>query len=158
MLRTFLILAALAPVIGAQTATAPETPPIEVTGQISQIDSQVWAGFNAGPGLFMSVRNVSAHGIRGYVYETVFTDAETGKALSHSRQHSTYKRPSSGVALAAGAIDASGKPYEVPASQSGIPAQFSFKVDLVIFDDGSTWGPGQLRLSKTLLTRIAAAN
>jgi hypothetical protein len=157
MLRSLLLLAALAPIIGAQSANAPEASPIEVTGQISQIDPQAWAGFDAGPGLFMSVRNVSARGICGYVYETVFTDAETGKPLAH-RQHSMYKKASLGVALSAGAIDLSGKPYNVPASQSGIPALFSFKVDLVIFDDGSTWGPGQLPLSKTLLARIAAAN
>jgi hypothetical protein len=157
VLRTFLIFAALAPVIGAQTAGAPETSPIEVTGQISQIDPQVWVGFDAGPGLFMSVRNVSARGIRGYVYETVFTDAGTGKRLGQ-RQHSTYKKPSLGMALTAGAIVPSGKPYDVPAAPSGITAQYSFQVDLVIFDDGSTWGPGQLRLSKILLTRIAAAN
>ena len=91
MLRTILILAVFAPHAFAQSASAPEGSPIEVTGLVSPINPQEWAGFKAGPGLFMTVRNTSGRNILGFAFETTFTDPETGKAMVSLSQGSTVR-------------------------------------------------------------------
>lgn len=155
MLRWCLTVLVLLPVISAQTPST-DPAPIEVTGRISAIDPQVWPGFNNGPGLFMTVQSASARGIQGYVFETTFTDPANGERVEH-RLHSTYKRPSLGVALAPGAKQDVGKPYPVPITAGGVPSDYSFTVDLVIFDDGTTWGPAKTIGAKQLLSRVQGA-
>jgi hypothetical protein len=152
MLRTVLALAAFALIAGAQTPTS-DPSPIEVTATISRIDPQVWAGFPEGPGLFMTVKNISKRGIQGYAYQTIFTDPISGKRLE-VRGHSAYKQPSLGVALAADASSPDPKPYKVPITAFGAQTSSSFTVDLVVFDDGTTWGPAQTTVGKQLLERI----
>jgi hypothetical protein len=144
-MRELFLWAALAPLICAQTAA-----PIEVMGHVAQIDTQI-TGLKPGPGLFMTIRNVSGRSIQGFVYQTVFTDPSTGERLMCCSSHSEYKQPSLGVALAPGRSTDAPKPYHLPLTQSGSAAQYSFTVDLVVFDDGSTWGPGQLTASKQFL-------
>jgi hypothetical protein len=154
MLLTILIVAVLVPQTLAQSAGAPERPPIEVTGQISPIDPHEWAGFKAGPGLFMKVRNVSGRNILGFAFETAFTNPETGKAMA-VREHGAFRPVSRGISLPSGASKPNPKPYQIPVTSSGVPARYSFTVDLVIFDDGTTWGPTKLEVSQALLVRLA---
>lgn len=153
MLRPCVAVLALLPIISAQTPSA-DPAPIEVTGKISAIDTQVWQGFSEGPGLFMTVRNVSGRGIQGYAFETIFTDPASGERVGPHRSHSTYKQPSLGVALASGAKQEVAKPYPVPITAYGAPGNCSFNIDLVVFEDGTTWGPGQSSSAKQLLSRI----
>jgi hypothetical protein len=152
MRRSCLTVLALLPSISAQTPST-DPVPIEVTGKISAIDTQVWQDFREGPGLFMTVQNVSGRGIQGYAFETTFTNPASGEPVEY-RSHSTYKQPSLGVALGPGAKQEVPKPYPVPITASGVPTNYSFTVDLVIFDDGTTWGPAKTQASKQLLTRI----
>ncbi len=156
MLRSFLPVLAFLPIIGAQTPSK-DPIPIEVTGKISAIDTQVWHGFREGPGLFMTVQNVSGRGIQGYVFETTFTGPAGGERLGPHRSHSTYRQPSLGVALAPGAKQDLPKPYPVPMTSYGLPVNYSFNVDLVVFEDGTTWGPGKSPSAKQLLSRIQGA-
>ena len=153
MLRSCVTVLALLPTISAQ-APSTDPAPIEVTGKISAIDTQVWQGFSEGPGLFTTVQNVSGRGIQGYAFETTFTDAASGERIGPHRSHSTYKQPSLGVALASGAKQELAKPYPVPLAAYGVPGNFYFNIDLVVFEDGTTWGPGKSSSAKQLLSRI----
>ena len=155
MLRTVLILAALVPAVGAQTPPA-ERAPIDITGKVSAIDPQLWPGFSTGPGLFMTIQNVSARGIQGCVYETFFTSPKSGRHLER-REHSAYRPPSLGGLLPPGANMAVDKPYQIPMAAPGIAANYSFNVDLVVFEDGTTWGPAKTGAAKQLLSRIQRA-
>jgi hypothetical protein len=156
MLRSCLTVLALLPIISAQTPST-DPVPIEVTGKISAIDTQVWQGFSQGPGLFMTVQNVSGRGIQGYAFETTFTDPASGERVGPRRSHSTYKQPSLGVALAPGAKQEAPKPYPVPITSYGVPGNHSFNIDLVVFEDGTTWGPGKSRSAKQLLSQFQGA-
>jgi hypothetical protein len=156
MLRSCLTVLALLPIISAQTPST-DPAPVDVTGKISAIDTQVWQGSREGPGLFMAARNISGRGIRGYAFETIFTDAGSGERVGPRMSHSTYKEPQLGVALTPGAQQDLVKPYSVPITESGIPAIYSFNIDLVVFEDGSTWGPGKTQAARQLLSRIQGA-
>ena len=158
MLRACLIALLLLPVLNAQTprtAKPTEKVPIEFTAKISPVDPQKWVGFPEGPGLFMTVENVSGRGVQGYVYETVFTDPASGQRVEHLT-HSTNKPPSLGVLLEPGAKTDAPKPYHVPIAPSGLQASYSFVVDFVVFEDGSTWGTDMTQDAKKL-ARIRAA-
>jgi hypothetical protein len=92
MLRSFVIAAALLPVIGAQTvSTAPA--PLEVTGSLVPT--------TGGPVLSATIQTNSDRAIQGFVYETIFTDAETGRLIS-TWPRGCYKKPSSGTVFAPG--------------------------------------------------------
>jgi hypothetical protein len=131
-----------------------KTSPVEVRALVSPIDPHEWAGFKAGPGLFMEVRNVSGRNILGFAFETTFTNPETGKAMA-KREHGAFRPASRGISLPSGASKPNPKPYQLPVTSSGTPASYSFRVDLVIFDDGTTWGPAKLEVSQALLARLA---
>jgi hypothetical protein len=49
------------------------------------------------------------------------------------------------------------KPYPLRITAKGVPANYSFTVDLVMFDDGTTWGPAKTQAGKQLLSRIQGA-
>lgn len=104
----------------------------------------------------MTVKNVSGRGIQGYAFETTFTDPASGERVEH-RLHSTYKPASLGVGVAPGAKQDEVKPYPVPLTASRVQANYSFAVDLVIFDDGTTWGPAKTQAGKQLLAKIQGA-
>jgi hypothetical protein len=157
MFRVCLIFAAFWPLTSTPQAPATEPAPIEVTGRVSAIDPQIWIGFDSGPGLFMTVQNVSARGMQGYVYETIFTDPASGTLVEH-RSHSAYRQPSLGVSLPAGGKEQVVKPYPVRITASGVPANYSFDVDLVVFEDGTTWGPAKTQAARQLLSRVQGAS
>ncbi|HTS76908.1 MAG TPA: hypothetical protein VMG40_11925 [Bryobacteraceae bacterium] len=148
MLGRFLPLLAFLPALGAQTQ------PIEVTASIAPIDPTKWVGFKEGRGLFMFVRNTSGRDIQGFALEARFTDPQTGKPLGGHRGHSEFNPRSNGL-LAPGATKPLVRPYPVPVTASGAPGAYAFSVDLVIFEDGTTWGPGRTPMARKLLQQIA---
>jgi hypothetical protein len=95
ILRTILIVAVLAQHALAQSAGAPESSPIEVRGLVSSIDPHEWAGFKAGPGLFMDVRNISGRNILGFAFETTFNNPESGRVMA-VREHGAFHLPQGG--------------------------------------------------------------
>jgi hypothetical protein len=127
---------------------------IEVTGLVSPIDPHEWAGFKAGPGLFMKVRNISGQDILEFAFETTFTSPETGRTMAAPREHGAFRPASRRISLPSGASKPNPKPYQLPVT-SGMPARYSFTVALVIFDDGTTWDPAKLEVSGALLMRLA---
>jgi hypothetical protein len=102
----------------------------------------------------MKVRNISGRNILGFAFETTFTNPETGKTMA-VREHGAFRPASRGISLPSGAGKPNPKPYQLPATPSGMPARYSFTVDLVIFDDGTRWGPAKLEVSEALLLRLA---
>jgi hypothetical protein len=150
MFRTFVVIAALLPVAGAQTPST-DPAPMNVIGHI------VWP-HTGRPELSMTLQNTSARGIQGYFYEAIFTDPETGKLISTSGPIGSYRSLGSGVLVAAGAETPSDAPVvkPLPIAGSGVPANYSFNVDLVFFDDGTTWGPAKAAGAQQLLAQIAA--
>ena len=154
MIRTILILAVLGGQALAQTAGAPESSPVEVTGLVAPIDPHDGAGLKAGPGLFMTVRNTSGRNILGFAFETTFTNPATGKVIG-GHEHGAFRPASRGISLPPGGSKPNPKPYQLPVTSAGTPAGYSFRVDLVIFEDGSTWGPAKLDVSQSLLKRLA---
>jgi hypothetical protein len=156
MLRTVTILVVVASHAFAQPAAVLDSSPIEVTGVVSPIDPHEWAAFKAGPGLFMKVRNISGRNILGFAFETKFINPETGKAMAAPREHGAFRPASRGISLPPGASKPNPKPYQLPVTSSGMPAEYSFTVDLVIFEDGTRWGPAKLEVSQALLLRLAS--
>jgi hypothetical protein len=162
MLRQIVIAAAFLRAVCAQTVST-EPAPLEVTGSV--------VASAAGPTLAATIQTKSAQPIQGFVYETIFTDAETGKLIS-TWPRGCYRKPSSGIVLAAedgplrsgclrnrapaGAVVATGTgpavsiPLPVPQSASGTPAKYSFNIDLVFFKDGTTWGPAKTLAAQSL--------
>jgi len=154
MLRTILILAVLVPHALAQPAGVPESPAIEVTGVVSPINPHEWRGFRAGPGLFVTVRNLSGRNILGFAFQTTFTNPANGKVMD-VREHAAFRPASRGISLPSDASKPNPKPYQLPVTALGWAANYSFKIDLVIFSDGTTRGPAKLVVSQNLLLRLA---
>jgi hypothetical protein len=140
--------------ISLATIVAQTPGPIEVTGSVSPIDTHKWVGFQEGPGLYMAVKNTSGRAVSGIVFETIFTDTASGARLPGRHEHTTYKSPENGILIAPNASMSEPKPYPLPVTPSGSAANYSFTVDLVVFEDGSTWGPAKTRAATQLLRRI----
>lgn len=155
MFRAFLILGTFVLVLGAQDPqTVPS--PVEVTGKISSVDSQTSPEFGDKPGLFMTIKNVSSRDIQAYTIEAIFTDPQTGTRIEH-QTHSARKLPTLGPLITAGAQMEGPKPYSAPRTAAGSDAKVSFNIDLVVFEDGTTWGPGNTRAAKELIARVQGA-
>ena len=154
MLRTLLVVATLVPIAGAQTPAA-DSAPLVVTGYIASVDTQAFPGFPSGYGLFMTIRNTSTRGILGYLCQTVFTDKETGKPIS-LRPEPIAQFQSAPVLLGPGSEMRIDRPYPVAMSTFGVLPNYSFSIDVVLFEDGTTWGPAKTAAAKTLLAQIAA--
>lgn len=137
--------------LGAQTA--PDTAPIVMTATIGPVDPQARPDFRSAWGIFMFVRNISDRPIEAYVYHSLLTDPETGAILERS-SHGGHKDPSLGAAIESGATLAEPRPYPLRLTASGVPANRSFTIDLVVFEDGSTWGPADTNAAKNMLRRI----
>jgi hypothetical protein len=164
MFRLVLVISALLPIVGGQTP-ATDTTPLEVTGYISPVDRQAWPGFTSEYGIFVTIRNTSGRGIRGYVWQMIVTDPDTGKPTSRTETMFQYQSPSlrgapapgsGGVLLVPSAETHLTKPYPVTLGGSGTLPHYSFNVDLVFFEDGTTWGPARSYAAKTWLAQIAA--
>jgi len=97
----------------------------------------------------MTVRNTSGRNILGFAFKTTFTDPETGKAMAASREHGAFRPASRGISLPPGSSKPNPKPYQLPVTSSGMPATYSFIVDLVIFDDGTKWAPRNWKYRKS---------
>lgn len=171
MIRAIAIAAAFAAAAAAQTPS-PDAAPITVSGRIDSTTGT--------PKLVESVQNTTTRAIRGFAYVTTFTEPETGKVIS------TWNRacvridsnpalnpgpgvpvpsgcknglPSQGLVIASGAgPEPIGRPLSVPTTSSGAAANYTFTVDLVVFTDGTTWGPAKTGPAKVILLRLNAQN
>lgn len=139
MFRTFVLIAAILPVLSAQTPA-----PIDVTAHMT------WPVASA-PELSITLQNMSGRNIQGYTLMVVFTDPDTGVAIQRE-PISVYRSPGLGTMLDPG--DQKPVIKSVPLGSSGMPANYTFDLDLVFFDDGTTWGAAQTGAAKAQLAMV----
>lgn len=150
MLRSAMAALALLSAIHAQNP-----PPIEVIGRIAPLDPETSKRSGRdGPGVYTTVKNTSGRDVQAFAFSVVFTDPQSGKPVEGQRERSEYQPPSDGVLLAANASEHERKPFPIPPTASGALASYSFDIDLVVFEDGTTWGPAKTRTAKELLEQI----
>ena len=153
MLRNplLLIAATLLPLLGQPGLTG-GPPPLEIRVRTQLIDP----ADGSGTGAYIDVRNTSARNVRGYVLQILVMDPVEGVALEHrSRAVSTSKVNGVLHFIAPGELSTNGKPVPLPTTFSGSLAVCAASIDMVVFDDGTTWGPAKLSASANLLKRIA---
>jgi hypothetical protein len=109
-----------------------------------------------GPALSLQVKNVSTKNILAYSVQTLFTNPETGRGMGRHGSNTTLINTNTDKAdpLLPGAMKTWAKPIEFPRNAAGGTPQYSFSVDLVVFDDGSTWGPGTAQGSQRMLQNV----
>lgn len=118
------------------TADATSAPPLEVT----QID-----------GFGLTLRNSSALPIRGWVLRVDFFDPVSHKSRGQSNPSSLfvpYDGQPARLLYPGQSIDE--RLRGLPQSSAGIAATFAVDVDFVVFQDGSSWGPKELKESYDL--------
>jgi hypothetical protein len=108
------------------------------------------------PALSLQIKNVSTKNILAYSYHIQFTDSATGIGMGRGGSSTTLINTNTDQAnpMLPGAITRQPRPEVPPRNPTGIVPGYSISVDLVIFDDGSTWGPGTAPLSARLLQNV----
>lgn len=139
MRRTFVLIAAILPILSAQTPA-----PIDVTAHMT------WP-VDSAPELSITLQNISGRNIQGYTVVAVFTDPDTGVAIKRE-PIGAYHSPGLGALLEPG--DRKSVVKSVPLGSSGMPANYTFDLDLAFFDDGTTWGPAQTDAARRQLAMV----
>jgi hypothetical protein len=139
------------------TMPAPESaggpPPLEVMATLSS------AGLGGTkPGLRLSVKNVSTKNVLAYALRLHFTDPETGAGMG-SGAHTEFGKGLNGVPryLLPGEVASSPRAQSLPVTANGAPAKYTLSVDLVVFGDGSTWGPASSAAAVQLWKQVQAS-
>jgi hypothetical protein len=129
--------------------------PIEITGTQTIAPTNGAPDGPSGPALALQVKNVSTKSILAYSIQILFTNPETGKVGSKRGSSTTFIDPSGqSHPMLPGAIENWPKPAPFPRIAAGIAMQYTSSVDLVIFDDGTTWGPGTAVGSQQMLQNV----
>jgi hypothetical protein len=127
--------------------------PIQIVTRTAAVDPSEIVGQNAsGIGLFLEIHNISGKNVTGYSLGVKFLDPSTDASFkgSHGRMAARASNP-----LRPGDCDCShAKPILIPKTPSGVVAEPKVTLDLVVFDDGTTWGAGQLLSSRQLLKEL----
>jgi hypothetical protein len=105
-----------------------------------KIESGVWRDEHGQEMLAAAVTNESTQPIRGYLYTTSFFDPATGKLIrqASTKELETHGKPSDYLAPGSTWIADPRKFSRLP---DGILADYKIRVDLVVFADGSIFGP-----------------
>ena len=128
-----------------------QTPPLEVK-QTTAVEAE--PGGQARDVLGLEVRNTSSRRVRGFAVCVNFTDGETGAPTTYLCQN-ILKATKEGEARYQFPGDTlSVRSIPIPRNASGVPDRPAVKVDIVVFDDGSSWGPGKSRASLRLIGQI----
>jgi hypothetical protein len=139
--------------LSAQSNNDSSPAPIEIVSRISSVDAHQLTGENGTvSGLFLEVHNVSSKNVIGYSLDVKFVDPSTNTNIkgSHGRMASRQGNP-----LHPGDCDCSNaKPIVIRVTASGVLAEPKLTVDLVVFDDGTTWGAGQLPAARQLRKQL----
>jgi hypothetical protein len=134
----------------------PQQGPLPVQNVQSQtigplrIESGVWLDEHGKQLLAVEVTNESANPIRGYVFTATFLDPTTGNRIRRvtTKQLETHGNPSD--YLAPGAAWVAG-PRKFSYLPDGSLASYTITLDLVVFADGSTFGPKKSQESEEVL-------
>jgi hypothetical protein len=108
------------------------------------------------PALSLQVKNVSTKNILAYEILTLFTNPETGRGIAQNGMGSTFISTITDKAepMLPGAIKIMPMPVNFPQNARGVKPQYSLTVDLVVFDDGSTWGRAAKRASQDMFQSV----
>ena len=115
-----------------------------------RFESGIWHDDNGKEMLAVEATNVAASPIRGYVFTESFFDPATGNRLRRvtTKELETHGDPSH--YLLPGATWVAG-PRKFSYLSDGSPANYTISLDLVVFADGSMFGPRQSRESDEVL-------
>ncbi|GEM_PF-2723538 len=150
---TILATAFAVPMLGGGTQKAVDSP-IDISwtmGKEKSSDGDQDA-------ILTSLKIISSKPVRGFVIFVQFWDGTTGARGNHVALR-LWKPAKDGkpVYYAPGDVT-SVLPLPLGRNKSGIPHKFKMKVDLAVFDDGSTWGLGRQPESQKLLEDIQAGH
>jgi hypothetical protein len=107
---------------------------------------------NSGIGLFLDIHNTSGKNVAGYAFGVKFLDPSTNATFKGAGTHQRMVARQAGNPIHPGDCDCSQpKPIMLP---SGAVADPQVTLDLVVFDDGTTWGAGRLQSSQQLLRKL----
>jgi hypothetical protein len=110
---------------------------------------------NSGIGLFLDIHNTSGKNVAGYALGVKFLDPSTNATVKGAGSHQKWVARQAGNPIHPGDCDCSQpKPIMLPKTPSGAVAEPKVTLDLVVFDDGTTWGAGQLQSSQQLLRKL----
>jgi hypothetical protein len=129
--------------------------PIQIETHMATVNDPGLTGQNVPvTGLFLEPCNVSNKNVIGYSVGARFVDPSTAanaKGLGrHERMATRQTNP-----LRPGDCDCkNSKPIVIPKTALGVLAEPNVTLDLVVFDDGTIWGPGQLRSSEELRQKL----
>jgi hypothetical protein len=124
----------------------PQTGPLPVKDVETQtigplkIESGVWLDEHGRELLAMQVTNESSTAIRGYLLTASFFDRSNGDRIRRVSTKELETHGNSADYLAPGASWVA-DPRKFSYSADGSPAKYTVTVDLVVFEDGSTFGP-----------------
>jgi hypothetical protein len=104
------------------------------------IESGVWRDEHGQDMLAVAVTNESANPIRGYLFQTSFFDPATGNLIrqASTKELETHGNPSDYLVPGATWI---ADPRKFSHLSDGSLASYKISLDLVVFADGSTFGP-----------------
>jgi hypothetical protein len=129
--------------------------PIQIVTRTAAVDPSAVAGRNSSAiGLFVEIHNISAKNVLGYSLGVKFLDPSTAATFKGAGSHERMAAHAS-TPLHPGDCDCShAKPIMIPKTPSGAVAEPQVALDLVVFDDGTTWGSGRLQSSQQLLKTL----
>jgi len=127
-----------------------DVAPILVQGRIVAILPVQASEF----GLVTKVQNTSTRDIKTVVLRVTFSNPTNGQKIGRSFRL-LGDDGGKGFLLKAGTeVDLWQKPMQIPNNSFGAGVQFSIVVDLVVFGDGSKWGPATLGVSQKILAGL----
>jgi hypothetical protein len=151
---TLLALTLTLPVWSQSNDSGPE--PLQIVTRTAAVDASQFSGRNSsGIGLFLDIHNISGKNVSGYALGVKFLDPSTNATFKGGGSHQRMAARRAGNLLHPGDCEcAHPKPIMLPTTPSGAVADPKVTLDLVVFDDGTTWGAGQLESSKQLLKEL----
>jgi hypothetical protein len=135
----------------SQSNSESSTAPVRIVTRTGSIGG---SGPTAQDGLFLEIHNTSSKNVIGYSLDVQFVDPATSAKIqgSHGRMAARQASP-----LRPGDCDCSNsKPIVIKKTASGVLADPQVTLDLVVFDDGTTWGAHRLASSQQLLKELGA--
>lgn len=148
---------ALPAYVSSQNANVPESP-LQIAESAATASEEGSNSTMTSPALALDVKNVTGKCIRGFVLQVQFINSEGKPILRHSRLVLRQTKQGTLGCVAPGDTYHMPKNMPIPTDASGNLATHTIAVNLVVFGDATTWGPGDLPDAHRLLGMIDAYN
>jgi hypothetical protein len=132
-----------------------ESQVLEITSRLTSMD--VHTGGNASesrPSLQLSIRNATSKCVRGYVIKIRFANAAGKPMFGRSRMKLRLANNGTLGCLNPAETEEWPNNLQLPLDSEGNPAKYTVSVDVVVFDDESTWGPATSEQAQKLIGMI----